>query len=671
MKTLTDLKLRIRTDAESFDNPINVLRGGIPQYWRGNDLRIELGVFAGEDVVDVSNFSYIALAVRALDNDGEAPSANAPILLSGKSSALNASVTRASWEAGEAQHAVFNFPAGATNMLPGDYWLSIWANTNDDIAKVLTLGAGLIRVLEDGGGIIGEPPEPISQYYSAAESDARFVGKGSVDPDENLGDSDDKIATQHAVKVYVDSKSELGESNTASNLGNGAKLFSEKVGVNLQFRSIEAGSNVTVEENSDSVTISAAAGGDGSGGHAIESVGTALPMRPNLNFAGVIFATDSGDTTTVAVDTSSLLAASDNLSDVADQALALANLGGVPATTQINGYSLDGDISLTADDIASGTANKYNVQADWSVNSGLAQILNRPSLAQVATTGQYSDLSNRPSLGAVAGESVVPVSKGGTGLSALGSAGQILMVNGAASGMEFVAEYSASNIGAGEGLFAENSGNDFQFKTLIAGDNVTLTPDDSTITIASAGTGNGGGSGDYVKLGTVVISTSSAYSTFLSLFDPAIYNCYVAYFSRMIPGTGGAMLCMQFMSGSSAKNGSTDNISTVSWTYGTTSSSAQVIGSHIYTTGMPLASLDGVADAPGVSGSMVITAAGGTMRATVAGLATGHSTSGSAATLYQFAGGLNAPYDAIDGFRMYFSNGYTASGTVSLFGVKK
>jgi hypothetical protein len=86
---------------------------------------------------------------------------------------------------------------------------------------------------------------------------------------------------------------------------------------------------------------------------------------------------------------------------------------------------------------------------------------------------------------------------------------------------------------------------------------------------------------------------------------------------------------------------------------------------------MPLASLDGVANATGVSGSMVMTAAGGTMRATVAGFATGHSTTGSAATLYQFAGGLNTPYDAIDGFRMYFSNGNIASGTVSLFGVKK
>lgn len=56
------------------------------------------------------------------------------------------------------------------------------------------------------------------------------------------------------------------------------------------------------------------------------------------------------------------------------------------------------------------TANKVqdydllvsNVQADWNSSSGLSQILNKPSLATVATTGAYSDLSGTPSLATVA-----------------------------------------------------------------------------------------------------------------------------------------------------------------------------------------------------------------------------------------------------------------------------
>jgi hypothetical protein len=192
---------------------------------------------------------------------------------------------------------------------------------------------------------------------------------------------------------------------------------------------------------------------------------------------------------------------------------------------------------------------------------------------------------------------------------------------------------------------------------------------------AAAGTvswqdGGGGVSADYVKLASATISSSTAYATFTSLFDPATYFCYAVYFSRMIPATDGVKLCMQFRQGTSAWNSSTDNISTNSWTYGTTSSSQETTGAHIYITGLPLANATQAQNTPGVSGHMVITAATGTMCATMSGLASGHSTTGSAATLYQFAGGLIVPHP-VDGFRMYFSNGNITSGTVTLFGVKK
>ena len=38
------------------------------------------------------------------------------------------------------------------------------------------------------------------------------------------------------------------------------------------------------------------------------------------------------------------------------------------------------------------------VNADWNSNSGVSQILNKPNLATVATTGNYNDLSGRPSI---------------------------------------------------------------------------------------------------------------------------------------------------------------------------------------------------------------------------------------------------------------------------------
>ena len=45
---------------------------------------------------------------------------------------------------------------------------------------------------------------------------------------------------------------------------------------------------------------------------------------------------------------------------------------------------------------------------------------------------------------------------------------------------------SASNLGSGSGILANKSGKDFQFKTLIAGTNITLTPTATDITITAA-----------------------------------------------------------------------------------------------------------------------------------------------------------------------------------------
>ena len=46
-----------------------------------------------------------------------------------------------------------------------------------------------------------------------------------------------------------------GEANTASNLNTGFEVFAQKIGVDLQFRSIEAGDNINMSQDSERITI--------------------------------------------------------------------------------------------------------------------------------------------------------------------------------------------------------------------------------------------------------------------------------------------------------------------------------------------------------------------------------------------------------------------------------
>lgn len=66
---------------------------------------------------------------------------------------------------------------------------------------------------------------------------------------------------------------------------------------------------------------------------------------------------------------------------------------------------IDSSHKLNADLIENGTTNKViNVKPDWNAASGNdAEILNKPSLATVATSGSYNDLKNKPTIPSLSG----------------------------------------------------------------------------------------------------------------------------------------------------------------------------------------------------------------------------------------------------------------------------
>jgi hypothetical protein len=57
--------------------------------------------------------------------------------------------------------------------------------------------------------------------------------------------------------VNVTAVPNSGESNTASNVGGGSALFKQKTGVDLEFRTLQAGSGITITQQADTVTVAA------------------------------------------------------------------------------------------------------------------------------------------------------------------------------------------------------------------------------------------------------------------------------------------------------------------------------------------------------------------------------------------------------------------------------
>jgi hypothetical protein len=140
--------------------------------------------------------------------------------------------------------------------LPQKYWGARYFAYDTETTYVWS-GSAWIAI--SGGGGSGE----INTASNVGGQ--REVFKTKIGTDlvfRTLQEGSNVTITQNANTITIAAAGGTGEANTASNVGTGeGGVFKDKSGVDLRFKSLKAGSNITITNNSDDITISSSGGG--------------------------------------------------------------------------------------------------------------------------------------------------------------------------------------------------------------------------------------------------------------------------------------------------------------------------------------------------------------------------------------------------------------------------
>jgi hypothetical protein len=189
--------------------------------------------------------------------------------------------------------------------------------------------------------------------------------------------------------IGVNLDSSTGQGVFVNSSGNGTDA------ITMNFKSIIAGAGIALTSDANSITVSTilddfngilgvSEGGTGSVNFPLNSILVGNGLYP-LNMitppvsAGVFLSFDGTNFNWTTPGASSTIAAS-----------------------QVTGLATVATTGSYTDLINTPTIPAAQVNSDWNATSGLAQILNKPVLASVATTGLYSSLIGTPTLATVA-----------------------------------------------------------------------------------------------------------------------------------------------------------------------------------------------------------------------------------------------------------------------------
>lgn len=134
-----------------------------------------------------------------------------------------------------------------------------------------------------------------------------------------------------------------GEANTASNLSGSGGIFAQKVGVDLQFKSLIAGDNIAITPSASALSISASSGGSSTGqANTMSNTGTGegTIYKEKLGDNFVIKSLKAGSNVTITNNTNDII-----ISAVSIATIVLMNIYDIVYTTYQTAYLVNPQFS--------------------------------------------------------------------------------------------------------------------------------------------------------------------------------------------------------------------------------------------------------------------------------------------------------------------------------------
>ena len=310
----------------------------------------------------------------------------------------------------------------------------------------------------------------------------------------------------------------IGETNTASSRpGTGEEVYSTKIGTDLQFKRILGGSNIVVTSTGDEITIdtSSSVGETNEGtnigageGIYTANIGTDLQFKSLVAGTNAIITSNSTEITIDAVNPLAGVVTPANGEGLiytggawVNQQLTKSNISDFVEDDYATGA--EGDLAVSAIqplDNVSELTNDVGYLTGASVLNDLFDTLTpTPATGEVlkyngtqwVNSPDTAAANTASNLGAGEGVYAQQVSQdlqfksltAGSGISFVSTGTEIEITSTASGGGEI---NTASNLGGGEGVFFQKSGDDLELKSIAPGTGISITSDDDEITITSS-----------------------------------------------------------------------------------------------------------------------------------------------------------------------------------------